>query len=237
MLVTARWFCWGVWHTLAKTSVMFKESEWKMGGKKCQFLPNLSHVQNWCKCYCRALSLQRPHTLTALVRRKEGSFSKVVRNTDTKPQITQQSVRHVAVQNPARTQETWRCAHFHPWSCSHTSAQSPALIWGTHSSGFAALSTAPTQSCFGAQQPSWEALGFQKRWAHPRSTWEGHGATLLCLSWRGHQTCTPQDVNTTSESLRALLRAPHSSSEGWWGLAARRLQCLGFRFNFFQPSE
>lgn len=46
-----------------------------------------------------------------------------MRNTDTKPQITQQSVRHVAVQSPARTQETRRCAHLRPWSCNQTSAQ------------------------------------------------------------------------------------------------------------------
>lgn len=89
----------------------------------------------------------------------------------------------------------------------------PLLISGTHSSGSSQLSTAPIENWFGAHQPSWEALGFQQGWAHPRSMWEGHGAVLLCLSWRGHQTCTPQGVNTTQweaessskSSLTALL--------------------------------
>lgn len=180
--------------------------------KNANFCPTCPRVQNWCKCYCRTLSLQRPHTLTAFVRRKREVFK------------SSEEHRHQNHRVHNRVLGMWQCRTQHGprrHGGVHIYAPDPAarpqpkrgLISGTHSSGLAALSTAPTGSCFGAQQPCWEALGFQQWWAQPRSTGEGHGAVLLCLSWRGHQTCTPQDISTTQweaessskSSLTALL--------------------------------
>lgn len=226
MLVTARWFCRGRWHTLAKTSVMFKVFEWKTGGEKCQFLPNLPPITKTDPSVtAERIAPATPH-FDCTCKKKRGKFSKVVRNTDTKSQITQQSVRHVALQNPAWPPVYTEVDTFMPLILQPDLAASilmpqpkpttPARIF------FFFFRNTKLRASVGSTDPMQLSPLCPKKTGLLTSallggfsdfTSGGHSpapqhreeippcrAALLHLSWRGHQTCTPQDVNMQAQS-------------------------------------
>lgn len=84
-----------------------------------------------------------------------------------------------------------------PGLISETQSSEPWFAAFTH----AALSTAPKENLFAASSAFLGGFGILPVASTPQIRMETPpcGAALLHLSWQGHQTCTPQDINMQAQ--------------------------------------